>query len=57
LVIFNIDYNQKLQLLIDGKWVSSSNRETIPVVNPVNEEVTSHLPIAKESDLDEAIEK
>ena len=52
-----MNYNQKLQLLIDGKWVSSSNRETIPVVNPANEEVTSHLPIAKESDLDEAIEK
>jgi len=57
LVIFNIDYNQKLQLLIDGKWVSSSNRETMPVVNPANKEVTFYLPIAKESDLDEAIEK
>ena len=50
-----MNYNQKLQLLIDGKWVGSSNRETIPVFNPATEEVISHLPIANESDLSNAL--
>ena len=48
-------YNQKLKLLIDGKWTDSSQRDTLPVIDPATEKILSHLPIADENDMERAL--
>lgn len=45
----------KLALLIDGQWRPSESGETIPLLNPANEEVIGHLPVASRADLDDAL--
>ncbi|MCY1166857.1 Alpha-ketoglutaric semialdehyde dehydrogenase [compost metagenome] len=42
-----------LKLYIGGKWRSSP--ETMPVLNPADESVLGFLPIARQSDLDDAL--
>lgn len=44
----------ELNLFIDGKWRKGS--ETLPVVNPANEAVIGAVPVARTSDLDDALE-
>jgi succinate-semialdehyde dehydrogenase/glutarate-semialdehyde dehydrogenase len=50
-----MEYNQKLKLLIDGKWTDSSQRDTLPVIDPATEKILSYLPIADENDLERAL--
>lgn len=47
------DYPE-LGLFIGGKWRKGT--ETLPVLNPSTEEVIGALPIARQSDLDDALE-
>jgi len=46
---------EKYQLFIDGKWRDSSSGETMPAVNPFNQEVWAEIPVATEADVEEAI--
>ncbi|MEM9635912.1 MAG: NAD-dependent succinate-semialdehyde dehydrogenase [Pseudomonadota bacterium] len=43
-----------LHLYIDGRFRKTA--ETLPVLNPANEEVIGALPVARQSDLDDALE-
>jgi succinate-semialdehyde dehydrogenase/glutarate-semialdehyde dehydrogenase len=43
-----------LRLYIDGAWLTTD--ETIPVVNPSNEQTVGLLPVARAQDLDRALE-
>ncbi len=43
------------QLYIDGKWRDSSSGETMPAVNPYNQEVWAHVPFATVGDVEEAV--
>ena len=45
-----------MKMLIDGKWVDSSNRETIPVLNPYTGELLDQVPAADKEDVDRAID-
>jgi betaine-aldehyde dehydrogenase len=42
-------------LYIGGDWITPSKTESIPVVNPANEEVIGEAPSASESDIDRAV--
>lgn len=42
-----------LNLYIDGRWRSAP--ETVPVLNPADESVIGALPVARQSDLDDAL--
>jgi succinate-semialdehyde dehydrogenase/glutarate-semialdehyde dehydrogenase len=44
----------KLDLFIGGEWRKTS--ETLPVVNPANESVIGALPVARRSDLEDALD-
>jgi succinate-semialdehyde dehydrogenase / glutarate-semialdehyde dehydrogenase len=44
-----------LALFIGGEWLSSSGRETSPVINPATEETIGHLPHASGEDLERAL--
>ncbi|PLK27968.1 aldehyde dehydrogenase [Novosphingobium sp. TH158] len=46
---------QTYQLFIDGKWRDAAGGETIPAVNPFNQEVHAHIPIATAGDVAEAV--
>jgi len=46
---------QKYQLFIDGKWRDSSSGETMPAVNPFNQEPWATIPVATPADVDEAV--
>lgn len=43
------------QLFIDGKWRAASDGATMPAINPYNQEVWAHVPIASASDVDDAV--
>jgi acyl-CoA reductase-like NAD-dependent aldehyde dehydrogenase len=43
------------QLFIGGKWVSSTGRETLPIVNPASEEVEGAFPSATREDVERAV--
>ncbi len=43
------------QLYIDGKWRDAAGGATIPAINPFNQEVHAHIPVAATSDVEEAI--
>jgi acyl-CoA reductase-like NAD-dependent aldehyde dehydrogenase len=43
------------QLFIDGTWRDSSSGETMPAVNPFNQQVWAHVPVATPDDVAEAI--
>ena len=44
------------QLFIDGAWRASSTGETLPAVNPFNQEVWAHIPQAGEADVEAAVD-
>lgn len=43
------------QLFIDGTWRGSGDAKTIPAINPYNQEVFAHVPVASVSDVDDAV--
>ena len=43
------------QLFIDGKWRDGGDGETMAAVNPYNQEVWAHVPVASAGDVEEAI--
>ena len=46
-----IDY----QMFIDGNWRDASDRATMSAINPFDQEVHGHIPVATRSDVEEAI--
>lgn len=47
---------KKYKMLIDGKWVPSHTGEFRDIINPANQKVIAHAPLADEEDTREAIE-
>lgn len=47
--------SETYQLFIDGKWRPSASSETIPAVNPFNQEVHAHIPVATPADVADAV--
>jgi succinate-semialdehyde dehydrogenase/glutarate-semialdehyde dehydrogenase len=45
----------ELNLHIDGEWLGSAGRDTLPVLNPATEEVLGRLPVASRDDLARAV--
>ncbi|MDR2856388.1 MAG: aldehyde dehydrogenase [Novosphingobium sp.] len=43
------------QLFIDGKWRAASDGATMPAINPYNQEVHAHVPVATVADVEDAI--
>ena len=48
-------YDRK-HLYVDGAWTLPKNEGKIEVVNPANEEIIGFVPVARESDLDNAVQ-
>ena len=48
-------YDRK-HLYVDGAWTLPKNEGKIEVVNPANEEIIGFVPVAVESDLDNAVQ-
>lgn len=48
-------YPEALSLYVAGQWRGAEGRETLPVVNPANEQLLGRLPVATESDIDDAL--
>jgi aldehyde dehydrogenase (NAD+) len=46
---------EKYQLFIDGKWRDAADGATMPAINPYNQEVHGHVPIATTGDVEDAI--
>lgn len=46
---------EKYQLFIDGKWRDAEGGATMPAINPYNQEVHAHIPVASASDVAEAV--
>ena len=46
---------EKLEMLIDGRWVQGSSGRSEPVINPANEAVLGQVPYASCADLDSAL--
>ena len=44
-----------MEMLINGKWVASSSKETIEVTNPYNNEFLDTVPKATKEDVDFAV--
>lgn len=49
-------YDEKIELLIDGKWRQSGDQKTTDLINPATEEVLTTVPVCTDADLAEAIE-
>jgi len=45
----------KLQLLIDGQWITSSSAEQLPVLNPATGEKLSQVPLTPKDEVDRAV--
>lgn len=43
------------KLHINGKWIGIEGRSSLPVLNPANEQVLGHFPVATDQDLDQAV--
>lgn len=43
------------QLFIDGKWRPAADGATMPAINPYNQEVHAHIPVATADDVAEAV--
>lgn len=43
------------RLFVDGKWRASSSGETLPAINPFNQDVWATIPLATAGDVEEAI--
>src|ERR1700756_1408216 len=46
---------KKYKMFVDGNWVSSHTGNIQDIINPANQEVIAHVPIADEEDTREAI--
>ena len=46
---------EKYQLFIDGKWRDAANGATMPAINPYNQEVHGHVPVATVGDVEDAV--
>ncbi len=46
---------EKYRLFIDGKWRDSSSGETMPAINPFNQEVHALIPVATMADVEDAV--
>lgn len=46
---------ERYQLFIDGKWRDATGGATMPAINPYNQDVHGHVPIATAADVEEAI--
>jgi succinate-semialdehyde dehydrogenase/glutarate-semialdehyde dehydrogenase len=49
-------YDIQLGLFINGAW-RTGGRDTRPVINPADETVLAHLPLATQADLDDALRR
>lgn len=49
-------YQEKLELLINGKWRQASDGRTRDLVNPANEDVIGQVPLCSDDDLAEAVD-
>ena len=52
----NPDVNPDGELLIDGRWIPSSDRASLDVEDPATRQVVGHVAVATEADIDAAIE-
>jgi (Z)-2-((N-methylformamido)methylene)-5-hydroxybutyrolactone dehydrogenase len=43
------------QIFIDGKWRPASDGATMPAINPYNQEVHAHVPVATAGDVEDAV--
>ena len=48
-------YPEALSLYVAGQWRGAAGRDTLPVLNPANEQLLGRLPVATESDIDDAL--
>ena len=48
-------YQEKIELLINGRWCQGSEGKSQPLINPATEEILAEVPHASESDLEEAL--
>jgi (Z)-2-((N-methylformamido)methylene)-5-hydroxybutyrolactone dehydrogenase len=46
---------ERYQLFIDGKWRDAADGATIPAINPYNQDVHAHVPVATAGDVEDAI--
>ena len=46
---------ESYQLYIDGKWRDAEGGATMPAINPYNQDVHAHVPLASPGDVDEAV--
>jgi aldehyde dehydrogenase (NAD+) len=46
---------EKYQLFIDGAWRDGSGGETLPAINPFNQDVWASIPVATEADVEAAV--
>ena len=44
------------QFYINGSWVDPTEKKTIEVINPANEEVCAHISLGNEADVNKAVE-
>ena len=47
-----MNYNK---FFINGKWVEPNSKDTLPVINPANEEVICDISLGNKFDLDNAV--
>ncbi|MCX7864048.1 MAG: aldehyde dehydrogenase family protein, partial [Novosphingobium sp.] len=43
------------KLFIDGTWRESASGETIPAINPYNQEIHAWIPVATPQDVEDAV--
>ena len=48
-------YQEKIELLINGRWCQGSEGKGQPLINPATEAILAEVPHASESDLEEAL--
>jgi aldehyde dehydrogenase (NAD+) len=46
---------ERYQLFIDGTWRDGAGGETLPAINPFNQEVWAQIPVATEADVADAV--
>jgi succinate-semialdehyde dehydrogenase/glutarate-semialdehyde dehydrogenase len=49
------NYPESLSLYVAGQWRGAAGRDTLPVINPATEQLLGRLPVATESDIDDAL--
>ncbi len=53
---FGSTMHERQHLYINGNWIEPSGEGSIEVINPTNEEVIGYVPVANESDADDAVQ-